>query len=502
MDAETSGRFRKNQSSRASQPHANRNSVLQVRNVSKSFPGVRALDNVSLDVAAGSVHALMGENGAGKSTLMRIVSGLDTADTGEIRCSGRVAMIHQELMPFRDLTVAENIFMGQEPTRRFGWLDKPAMHRESQRLLDHLGMTLSPSRPMRELSVAQMQTVEIAKALARRAELLIMDEPTSAISEHEVEALFKIIRDLKQRGVAIIYISHKMDEIFRIADTVTVLRDGRHVATHPIGELDEAKLIALMVGRELSPGGPRSVEAAGDVALEVRHLTKPGRFRDINFTLRHGEVLGLAGLMGAVRTDVANAIFGMFPADSGEIRVHDQPSRIASPRDAIALGIGMVSEDRREFGLVPTMSVKHNLTLASLRGWLLDHRAENTVADEQIRAFGIKTPGRNQSVTTLSGGNQQKVVLAKTLLSEPAILILDEPTRGIDIGAKTEMHAFVRQLARDGKAVLLISSELPELLALSDRLLVMREGVLTAELDPRRATQEEILQHAMPDSGE
>jgi len=476
--------------------------VLQVRNLSKSFPGVRALDNVSLDVAAGSVHALMGENGAGKSTLMRIVSDLDTADSGEVRCAGRVAMIHQELMPFRDLTVAENIFMGQEPTRRFGWLDKPAMRSEAQHLLDHLGMTLSPTRPMCELSVAQMQTVEIAKALARRAELLIMDEPTSAISEHEVEALFKIIRDLKQRGVAIIYISHKMDEIFRIADTVTVLRDGRYVATHPIGELDEAKLITLMVGRELSHGGPRSVEAAGEVALEVRHLTKPGKFCDINFALRRGEILGVAGLMGAGRTDLAHAIFGLAPAANGEILINGQPARIHCPADALAQGIALVSEDRKEFGLVPQMSLKHNITLASLRGWLIDHRAENRVADEQIRALSIKSHDRNQSVNTLSGGNQQKVVIAKSLLTTPAILILDEPTRGIDIGAKAEVHAIIARLAREGKAILLISSELPELLALSDRLLVMREGVLTAELDPRRATQEQILQHAMPDSGE
>jgi len=482
--------------------------VLQVRNLSKSFPGVRALDNVSLDVAAGSVHALMGENGAGKSTLMRIVSGLDTADTGEVRCSGRIAMIHQELMPFRDLTVAENIFMGQEPTRRFGWLDKPAMHREAQRLLEHLGMTLSPARPMRELSVAQMQTVEIAKALARRAELLIMDEPTSAISEHEVEALFKIIRDLKQCGVAIIYISHKMDEIFRTADTVTVLRDGRHVATQPAAELDEAKLIALMVGRELSHAAGTAattmVVAASvpDAVLEVRALTKPGKFHNINFALRRGEILGVAGLMGAGRTDLAHAIFGLAPAASGEILINGQPVRIRRPADALARGIALVSEDRKEFGLVPMMSLKHNITLASLRGWLIDHRAENRVADEQIRALSIKSHDRNQSVNTLSGGNQQKVVIAKSLLTAPAILILDEPTRGIDIGAKAEIHAIIGRLARDGKAVLLISSELPELLALSDRLLVMREGILTAELDPRRATQEEILQHAMPVSGE
>jgi len=490
--------------------------VLQIRNVSKSFSGVRALDHVTFEVAAGSVHALMGENGAGKSTLMRIVSGLETADSGEVRCAGRVAMIHQELMPFRDLTVAENIFMGQEPTRRWGWLDQPAMRREAQRLLEQLGMKLSPSRRMRELTVAQMQTVEIARALARRAELLIMDEPTSAISEHEVEALFGIIRDLKARGVTVIYISHKIDEIFRIADTVTVLRDGRHVTTRPIGELDEAKLIALMVGREFSRAAGTAAARSGvtaaiplgvaapvpdgrEVALEVRDLTKRSKFRNVSFQLRCGEIVGLAGLMGAGRTDLANALFGLAPADTGEIRVGGKSVRIRRPRDAMALGIGLVTEDRLQFGLVPTMSVKHNLTLSNLHDLLIDHRTEDAVADEQIRAFSIKTRDRNQSVSTLSGGNQQKVVLAKTLLCQPTILILDEPTRGIDIGAKTEMHAFIRTLARNGKAVLLISSELPELLALSDRLLVMREGVLRAELDPSRATQEEILRHAMPD---
>lgn len=473
--------------------------MLQVRNLSKSFPGVRALDNVSLDVAAGTVHALMGENGAGKSTLMRIVSGLEKPDSGEIRCDGRVAMIHQELMPFRDLTVAENIFMGQEPTYRFGWLDKAAMRREAAQLLERLGVTLSPTRRMRELSVAEMQTVEIAKALARQAELIIMDEPTSAISEREVEALFAIIAGLKQHGITIIYISHKMDEVFRIADTVTVLRDGRHVATLPAAELDESKLIALMVGRELSAGAPRSVKVAGDVVLEVRNLTKPGKFRNVNFTLRRGEILGVAGLMGAGRTDLAHAIFGLAPAASGEILVNGQTAHIRRPADALARGIALVSEDRREFGLVPQMSLKHNITLANLRRWRIDHRAENRIADEQIGAFAIKARDRNQTVNTLSGGNQQKVVIAKSLLTAPAILILDEPTRGIDIGAKVEVHDIIVRLAREGKAVLLISSELPELLALSDRLLVMREGVLTAELDPRRTTQEEILRYAMPE---
>lgn len=487
---------------------------MQVRNVSKSFPGVQALDRVHLDVEEGTVHALVGENGAGKSTLANVIAGLLRPDRGEIVFKGRhletrnphdalitgIAMIPQELMPFRELTVAENIFMGHEPHRRFGWVDRHAMRRQAARLLDQLGVAVQPTRLMKELSAAQMQAVEIAKALAHRADLIIMDEPTSAISEREVGALFRIIRDIKRRGVGVIYVSHKMDEIMRIADAVTILRDGRHVASHPVGELDENRMIALMVGRELSlTHSPPSV-SAGPVALEVRGLTKHGKFCGVDFSLRRGEVVGLAGLMGAGRTDVANAIFGLAPADAGEVRVRGELVRISTPRNAIALGIGMVTEDRRKYGLVPTMSVKHNITLAWLRTWWIDHGAEDSTVDQQISAFSIRTQNSDQCVATLSGGNQQKVVLARTLLTKPSILILDEPTRGMDIGAKSEMHAFIRQLSKDGIAVLLISSELPELLALSNRLLVMREGRITGELHPRNATQEDIMRHAMRSS--
>ena len=489
-----------------------RDHILQVRDLSKTFLGVQALDRAQLDIEAGSVHALMGENGAGKSTLMNILAGLLTPDAGTITLRGTsvefrnphharqmgIAMIHQELLPFRDLTVAENICMGREPTRWFpGWVDKQAMHREATRLLDRLGVVVEPTRPMRALSVAEMQIVEIAKALAGNASILIMDEPTSAISQREVGALFTIIRDLKQRGVAIIYISHRFEEIFRIADTVTVLRDGRHVSTAPIAEFNEQKLIALMVGRELAPPATGRAEP-GEPVLEVLGLTKQEKFQEITFTLHRGEVLGVAGLMGAGRTEVANAIYGLAPATSGEIRVKGRSLRITRPAEALAAGIALVSEDRRQFGLVPQMSVTHNITLASLRDWIIDGRADNKVGEEQIRAFAIKASGHSQPVMHLSGGNQQKVVLAKALLTEPDILILDEPTRGIDIGAKAEVYAIVNRLAQAGKAILLISSELPELLSLSDRLLVMREGVLTAELDPRQTSQEEILKFAMP----
>lgn len=486
--------------------------ILRVRGLCKAFPGVQALDGVHLKVEAGTVHALMGENGAGKSTLMNILAGLLTPDSGDISLHGKpveirtphqsrqlgIAMIHQELLPFLDLTVAENIAMGREPTRWLpGWISRPAMQREAAELLARLGVAIEPTRPMRTLSVAEMQTVEIARALALNASVIIMDEPTSAISAREVEALFEIIRDLKQRGVAVIYVSHKFDEIFRIADTVTVLRDGRHVATKPVGELDGQKLIALMVGRELVPSTTRRF-AKGEPVLEVRGLSRQDKFGKVTFAIHRGEVLGLAGLMGAGRTDVANAIYGLAPATAGEICVQGRTVHINCPAEALSAGIALVSEDRKQFGLVPQMSVARNLTLASLRHWIVDGRAEDQVAKEQIRAFGIKATDPNQPVRNLSGGNQQKVVIAKALLTRPEILILDEPTRGIDIGAKAEVYAIVNRLAQAGKAVLLISSELPELLALSDRILVMRQGSMTAELDPHLTSQEEILKFAMP----
>ena len=492
--------------------------LLQVKDLSKSFPGVQALAGVRLELAAGTVHALMGENGAGKTTLMRILAGLCPPDAGEIRFKGRaielrsphdalrmgIAMIHQELLPFPDLAVAENIFMGQEPASRFlGWIDQAALQREATRLLEQLGVSLPPTRKMKHLSVAEMQAVEIAKALAHRAEVLIMDEPTSALSDREAGALFRVIGDLKRRGVAIIYISHKLDEVFRLADTVTVLRDGRHVATHPMGELDETQLIRLMVGRELIPAGARPSRPAGEVVLEVRGLTKAGQFREVHFELRRGEILGLAGLMGAGRTELARALFGLAPADRGEVWLHGRKRRFTSPAQAIARGLAMVTEDRKQEGLVLPMSVQHNLTLSSLgrycRGGFISRRRENQTAEEQIRSFSIKTPHRQQTVRLLSGGNQQKVVLAKALLTKPEVLILDEPTRGIDLGAKAEIYALIPELARQGLAILMISSELPEILRLSDRILVMRAGTLTAELDPRDTCQEEILRYAMPE---
>lgn len=486
--------------------------LLQIRNVSKSFAGVKALDGVRLDVEIGKVHALMGENGAGKSTLMKILGGLHQPDSGEIRFNGEpirlrnphealrcgIAMIHQELLPFRNLSVAANIAMGRETTRWFpGCLDHPAMIREAENLLSRLGVSIRPDRPMRDLSVAEMQTVEIVKALAHKASVIIMDEPTTALSGREVAALFDVIRDLKQQGVAVIYISHKMDEIFRIADTITVMRDGCHVATLPASELDEDNLIRLMVGRTPAPRLDESAKP-GKFLLEVRHLASPGKFRDISFSLRRGEILGIGGLMGAGRTELVNAIYGLAPAAAGEIRIDERSVRIKCPADALRAGIALVSEDRKRFGFVPRMSVRQNLTLSSMRSRFIDQRSETILADEQIRKFSIKVADRDQAVVNLSGGNQQKVIIAKALLTDPEILILDEPTRGIDVGAKAEIHSIITRLARSGKAILIISSELPELLSVSDRILVMREGELRAELDPLHTSQEEIMSFAMP----
>jgi ABC-type sugar transport system ATPase subunit len=469
--------------------------TLQIQNVSRSFGGVRALDRVSFDVARGTVHAITGENGAGKSTLMRIIAGLDRADSGEVRFHGRgIAMIHQELLAFPSLTVAENVCMGREPVRWGGWLDRRAMKQRAEELLARLGVAMDCSRPMSELSVAEQQCVEIAKAMGRDADLIIMDEPTSALSAREAELLFRIIGDLKRRGATILYISHRMQEIFWLADRITILRDGRHVATEAAGALDERRLIALMVGREVDTSIAKGPVERGEVVLEVHG--------PVSLTLRRGEVLGLAGLMGAGRTELAQAIFGVTPGTAGEIFLDGCRVSIRSPAEALARGIALVTEDRKRFGLMPDLPVKANLTLANLArfGWgpFLCGRAEDEAADEQMRAFGVRAAGRNQQARNLSGGNQQKIIIARSLLCRPRILILDEPTRGIDVGAKAEIYSLIARLAREGMAILLISSEMNEVLALSDRILVMREGQAVAEVEPANTTPEQILAYAMP----
>ncbi|HEV2447476.1 MAG TPA: sugar ABC transporter ATP-binding protein [Candidatus Sulfopaludibacter sp.] len=476
--------------------------MLRVDSVSKSFGGIQALDRVDLSVEAGTVHAVTGENGAGKSTLMRIIAGLERPDSGEVRFSGSaIAMIHQELQVFPALSVSENIFMGDEPSR-FGWIDRRARDRQARELLGQLGLSLDTSRPMGELTVAEQQSVEIAKAMRRAADLIIMDEPTSALSERESELLFEMIGGLKRRGAAILYISHRMPEIFRLADTITVMRDGRHVATEPASAFDESRLIALMVGRSLDHGITRTPAPPGETILEVRGLGRPPHFRGVSFQLRRGEILGLAGLLGAGRTDVAAAIYGLAPATEGEVVLRGQRTRIASPAAALAQGIAMVTEDRKKFGFVPEMSIQENVTLSCLGryswGPVIRGRGEAAAADEQIRRFSVRTAGRDQHVKDLSGGNQQKVALARALLTDPDILILDEPTRGIDVGAKAEIYALIDGLARQGKAILLVSSEMSEILGLCNRILVMREGMVVAGLTPSATTSEAILRLAMP----
>ena len=491
--------------------------VLEVRGVTKCFPGVRALDQVNFSVRGGEVHALLGENGAGKSTLMKILAGLLKPDSGELIYKGEntrfrfphdalergISMIHQELMPFSAMTIGENIFMGREPVKGWlGWVDRRRMYRESAQLLSKLAVQIPPQRRMNTLRVAEMQTVEIARALAFDADVIIMDEPTSALSEGEAERLFKVIEELKTRGVSIIYISHKLDEIFRVADRVTVLRDGKHVRTEACAALNHDLLIRLMVGRALDSAAAPPHARQDSAALSVRGLTRPGHFENVTFEVNHGEILGIAGLMGAGRTELVSAIYGLAPMDAGEIAVHGQPVRIRNPREAIARGIAMVTENRQEYGFVPNMSVMQNITLSMLkrycRGGFVKRHAERAAADQSIADLRIKTASRDHAVGGLSGGNQQKVVIAKALLTEPDIIILDEPTRGIDIGAKAEIYALIRRLAGEGKAVIVVSSELPEILALCGRVLVMREGEVSAELDGAKTNQEEIMRHAVP----
>ena len=492
------------------------NPVLHIKSLSKSFGGIEALDEVQFVLRRGEVHALMGENGAGKSTLMKILMGLEKADSGEIIFAGEpweshdvrdslakgISMIHQELLVVPELTVAENIFLGRESTRWLpGWLDDPSIYQKTEKLLADLGVTLDAHAKMKYLSVAEMQMVEIAKAISHDAQVIIMDEPTSALSNKEVATLFKIIKNLKAKGVAMIYISHKMEEIAQIADTVTVLRDGKYVGTKSAAELYQNTLITMMVGRTIDSLFPESTNPKGEVVLSVKNLNTVGKFHDISFDLRAGEVLGLAGLMGSGRTEVARAIFGLDLLAEGEVFINNQKTTIRSPEEAIRYGIGYVSEDRRGWGCIPGMSVQHTMTLSSLRdhlrGGFIDEKSERAAADRMATDLRIKTVGLSQQVLQLSGGNQQKVLIGKTLLAEPEIIIFDEPTRGIDIGAKHEIYKLIRQLTARGIAVLLISSELPEILGLCDRIVVLSQGRQMAVLSGKQISQETIMQHAI-----
>ena len=490
--------------------------MLRALELRKDFGGLTVLHPTSVDFLPGEVHALMGENGAGKSTLMKILAGLYRPDGGHIEWRDHraefnsphdalvagIAMIHQELMPIPDLTVAENITLGGEPCSAFGLINRPAQVARAKELLGELESDVSPTRLMRTLTVAQTQVVEIAKALGRQADVILMDEPTAALSDQEVAALFRTITRLKARGVAIVYTTHKMDEVFRLADRISVLRDGRLVGTASATELNPAKLITMMVGRELADVFPVRSTPFAEALLEIEGLTREPAYRDVSFQVRRGEVLALAGLMGAGRTEVVSAIYGLQPATSGQILFKGRPISVRCPQDALAAGIGMVTEDRKGLGLIPALGVDQNITLSALRnfskGQRVDHSAEAAAVSAQMAEFSIKASGPAQPIDQLSGGNQQKALLARCLLGAPDLIILDEPTRGIDIGAKAEIYALIQKLTHAGKAVLLVSSELPEVLSLAHRIVVLRRGSVAATLDAATTDQEAVLRHAMP----
>jgi rhamnose transport system ATP-binding protein len=471
--------------------------LLDARNISKSFAGLRALHRVSFDLRAGEVHALIGENGAGKSTFIKIVTGAETPDAGTIAVGGAVvphldphvsrdlgiAAIYQQPSLFPHLTVAENIAMSLERGTLWRRIDRDARRRRAAELLERIGASLDPETRVAALTMPEQQVVEIAKALSADARIVIMDEPTASLSEREVGRLFGVIGRLREHGVGIIYISHRLEEIAAIADRVTVLRDGETIATRPAAEVSRAELIRMMVGRELDAVFPKRDVAAGEMALEVRGLTnRRSGVHDVSFCVRRGEIVGFAGLVGSGRTQLAETIFGLTPADAGDIVVQGRRVRIRAPSDAIALGIGYVPEDRRQHGVVLEMSIAANTSIANLaaisRGGLIDRAAEDAVAERYARRFRIKAPSVAAEVGSLSGGNQQKVALARWLSIGPAVLILDEPTQGVDVGSKAEIHALMQELAAEGMAVIMISSELPEILGMSDRIAVMHAGTI------------------------
>lgn len=488
--------------------------ILRVQGLSKSFSGINVLDKIHFDLLKGEVHALMGENGAGKSTFMKILIGLLKADLGSIFFNNEqienmdvhamlekgISMIHQEILMIPELSVAQNIFLGREINRAY-LVDEKAINKKAKDLLASMGLDIDVRTKVKHLSIAELQLIEIAKAVSNDAKVIIMDEPSSALSENEVEILFKIIKDLKSKHVAIIYISHKIEEIYQIADRITVLRDGKFITTKKTADLDRNSLITLMVGREIEELSSMNLIAKSDVVLKVRNLNKKGKFSDINFEVYAGEVLGIAGLMGAGRTEIARAIYGLDSIDSGEIILKGKKIKIRSPKDAINEGIGYVSEDRKSLGFIPELSVKQNISLTSIlnysKAWFIDKNKEQKASEKIAKDLKIKASSINQKVINLSGGNQQKVVIAKVLLAKPSLIILDEPTRGIDIGAKHEIYKLIKTLTENGLAVIMISSELPEILGMSNRILVLSKGKQKTILTQKEASQEKIMQYAL-----
>jgi len=491
--------------------------ILSMRKIDKRFTGVHALRQVDFDLDEAEIHALVGENGAGKSTLMKVFVGIDSKDSGEIRYLGHqfnprdpkhalemgIGIIHQELNMMYHLTVAQNIYIGRESTRLNGiLLDKREQTRRAEELLHRLNMNIDPNEPLGRLSVGKQQMVEIAKAVSHRLRILILDEPTAALTDAEIDELFAIMRDLAGRGVGMIHISHRLDEIHRIADRVTVLRDGERVDTKPTSEVTKQQIINMMVGRVIyeQPKTRSSVASDAPVVLRVNRLNAGRLVRDVSFVLREGEILGIAGLMGSGRTETARAVFGADPVQSGTIEIRGRRVSIHSPEDAVANGIGYLSEDRKRFGLAVNLSVRDNLALATYnrfqRGLFINARKVRQATEDYVHRLNIRTPSLEQLLRNLSGGNQQKVVVAKWLIRNCEILIFDEPTRGIDVGAKSEIYHLMNELTREGKSIIMISSELPEILRMSDRVLVMSEGRLTGELPIEGASQEAIMGYA------
>ncbi len=501
--------------------------ILEMRSITKEFPGVKALDGVTLDLAEGEFHSLVGENGAGKSTLMKVLSGVypfgtyggDIVVDGEVRQfqtirqaeEAGISIIFQELSLVKELTVAENIFLGKEPNK-FGIINWSEIYQKSSQLLKDLNLPLNPRTKVGNLGIGQQQLVEIAKALSQNAKLLVLDEPTAALTESEVETLFAILKDLKSRGVGMIYISHKLDEVFTMSDRITVLRDGQTVGTNNSADLDKNKVIALMVGRDVGDIFPQTTHDFGETALEVKNLNAfdpdaPARklVDNVSFSVKKGEVVGISGLMGAGRSELLMSVFGAWRGKNmGEVFVEGKEVEINSPADAIANGIGFVTEDRKRFGLILEQTILDNSTLAGLRqisGKFITHRSRETVATRKVmESLRVKANSPMTIAGTLSGGNQQKVVLGKWLLTKPKVLFLDEPTRGIDVGAKQEIYSEINKLAEDGLAIVMVSSELPEVLGLSDRVLVLHDGKLTGEFTREEATPEKVMAAATGES--
>jgi methyl-galactoside transport system ATP-binding protein len=491
--------------------------LLEMNNITKEFPGVKALDNVALKVRAGSVHALMGENGAGKSTLMKCLFGIYKQDSGDIILNGQkielnnskdalnsgISMIHQELHPVPHRSVMENIWLGRFPVKGIGPLklvDHRKMYKDTEKLFSDLNLDINPAVKAGSLSVSKIQSMEIAKATSYNSKVIIMDEPTSSLTENEVDHLFKIINELKNRGVAIIYISHKMEEILKISDEVTIMRDGKCVGTWWASELTTDIIISKMVGRDLTHRFPERSNVPGDVVLKVEDLTSPfpRSFRNITFELRKGEILGVGGLVGAQRTELVEALFGLRAIEKGKILINGSEVKIGSPVEAKKHKIALLTEERRVTGIFPVLPVLENILVANLSRYiklkfLLDDKKRRIEAEGSIQKLRVKTPSFKTLIKDLSGGNQQKVLIARWLLTEPDILILDEPTRGIDVGAKYEIYTLIADLAKQGKSIIMISSEMPELLGMSDRIMVMCEGRLSGIVDGQRATQEEIM---------